>query len=188
MPTSTFLVCWLPFSRVMLRTAKSRHRSRPEGIGTARRSRRFTATPIRSSAWELDLRFVCHRRRPISQRVKAWSAVVFPELFGPTKTTEFPSSMSASSNRLKLCRRSFVSIRVCEVQLLASKESLLWQTVHLFEYQLYSASTFVKGERSPVGAERRRIAGARAVRRGRRSHRNGTAASRPGSGRRLPVV
>ena len=36
---------------------------------------------------------------------------VEPELFGPTKTPGLPSSISASSNRLKLRRQRFVSIR-----------------------------------------------------------------------------
>ena len=38
-------------------------------------------------------------------------ADVEPELFGPTKTPGLPSSISASSNRLKLRRQRFVSIR-----------------------------------------------------------------------------
>jgi len=46
---------------------------------------------------------------PTSHSAIAWSAVVFPELFGPMKTTGLPSSISADVKRLKLRMVSFVS-------------------------------------------------------------------------------
>jgi hypothetical protein len=49
------------------------------------------------------------RRNPTSHSAIAWSAVVFPELLGPMKTTGLPSSISALVKRLKLRIVSLVS-------------------------------------------------------------------------------
>src|SRR5580698_7115503 len=93
----------------MARTCKSLHSRLASGTGTATRSRRLIVTPGRFSGAPLAERFSTHFRRPISHNARACSAVVLPELLGPTKTTVLPSSISTSSRRLKFLTRRLVS-------------------------------------------------------------------------------
>ena len=55
-------------------------------------------------------RFSFQRLSPMSQRASAYIAEVFPELFGPLKTTGFPNSISTSPKHWKLRMVSMVSI------------------------------------------------------------------------------
>src|SRR5947208_1647121 len=76
------------------------------------RSRRLIATPGLFSGDAFPTRLASQERMPMSQRASAWSAVVFPELFGPMNTTALPSSISACSNLLKFRIVSLVSMRL----------------------------------------------------------------------------
>jgi hypothetical protein len=67
-------------------------------------------TPGRFSGEVFPFRFSFQRLSPISQKAKACSAVVLPELLGPIKTTGLPSSISTLPNLLKFRTVSFVSI------------------------------------------------------------------------------
>ncbi len=67
-------------------------------------------TPGRFSGVVFPDRFSFQRLSPTSQRASACMAEVFPELFGPMKTTGLPSSISTSPKRLKLRMVSLVSI------------------------------------------------------------------------------
>jgi hypothetical protein len=71
---------------------------------------RLMVTPGRFPGVALPARFSFQRRSPMFQSASAWSAVVFPELLGPTKTTGFPSSICTSLNCLKFLITSFVSM------------------------------------------------------------------------------
>ena len=70
----------------------------------------MTVTPGRFSGVLLPDRFSFQRLRPMSHSASACIAEVFPELFGPMKTTGSPSSISTSPKRLKFRTVSFVSI------------------------------------------------------------------------------
>jgi len=104
-----FLVSCRPFILWIVRTWRSFHNRFDSGTGTAIKSRRLMVTPGRRSGVSLADLFSTQIRRPTSQSAKACRAVVLPELFGPIKTTVFPSSISISSSRLKFLTRRFVS-------------------------------------------------------------------------------
>ena len=74
------------------------------------RSLRFTATPRPFVNVSLPEYFSFQCRTPRSHSASACIADVLPELFGPTKTTGLPSSISTSLSRLKLRTVSLVSI------------------------------------------------------------------------------
>src|SRR3990172_5437536 len=107
-----FFVSCFPFTLPTSLTCRSRQSKLASGTGIATKSRRLMVTPGRFAGAVLPLRSSFQRFRPISQRASAWSADVFPELFGPMKTTGFPSSISSLPNFLKFLIVSFVSIRV----------------------------------------------------------------------------
>ena len=65
-------------------------------------ARRLTVTPGRFSGALFPARFSFQRLMSISHKANACMAEVFPELFGPMKTTGFPNSTSTSPKRLKL--------------------------------------------------------------------------------------
>ena len=88
------LVVCRPSTRLTFRTCRLRHRRLADGIGIATRSRRLTVTPGRFSGVVFPDRFSFQRLSPMSQRASACIAEVFPELFGPMKTTGLPSSIS----------------------------------------------------------------------------------------------
>ena len=67
--------------------------------------------PGRFSGVLLPDRFSFQRLSPMFQSDKACRAEVFPELFGPKKTTGLPSSISTLPKRLKFRIVSLVNIR-----------------------------------------------------------------------------
>jgi hypothetical protein len=91
-------------------TPSSRQRSFASGTDTAIKSLRLIVTPGRFSGEVFPFRFSFQRLRPISHKARAWSAVVFPELFGQIKTTGLPNSISTLPNLLKFRTVSLVSI------------------------------------------------------------------------------